>query len=422
MCRVNAKIETLVKLSTFLAAIFILPLVHAEEALVTKALPPMEFPAEFPMEEELLPRVRFWVNIYTLYDSKKTVVHNDKYPEIVYTVIDTEKNPHSFLKVKRHYIHILNNLASKQQRLESGALKPEKLPKEEFEVYQLYAKIHAPEKFAEAADPKHVHGQSGLKDTFAESLFISGRYLPRMLKVFENFGLPADLAYLPFVESGFHSVVRSTVGAAGMWQFMPYTGKLFLRVDEVVDERNDPMRAAEAAARLMKQNFDFLKDWPLAITAYNHGANGIANATRVVGTRSIASIIRHYDGKSFGFASENYYASFLGAIYVAKNADYFLQNTARAKKLEFDEFVMPDFIDQKDFVSNMGIKAEDFRELNPALTDLVYTGLRYIPVGYTVRVPVESREDFLTKYEKIPAILKHDEQKIDVASADEALQ
>jgi membrane-bound lytic murein transglycosylase D len=193
---------------------------------------------------------------------------------------------------------------------------------------------------------------------------------------------------------------------------MPYTGKLYLRVDEEVDERNDPMRAAEAAARLMQQNYNLLAQWPLAITAYNHGAAGIAKAARESGSKELPDIIERYEGKgSFGFASQNFYASFLAALHVAKNSEAFLGNVPRAKKLEFDEFVMPHYMDVKSFVEKLGIEEATFRELNPALTAEVYAGRKYIPVGYTVRIPTEIREDFFARYEAIPGYLKHGEQK-----------
>jgi membrane-bound lytic murein transglycosylase D len=83
-----------------------------------------------------------------------------------------------------------------------------------------------------------------------------------------------NLAYLPLVESSFNVRARSIVGAVGMWQFMPETGKKFMRIDEKVDERRDPFASTRAAARLLKENYRLLSNWPLAITAYNHAPTG----------------------------------------------------------------------------------------------------------------------------------------------------
>jgi membrane-bound lytic murein transglycosylase D len=93
-------------------------------------------------------------------------------------------------------------------------------------------------------------------------------------------------------------------------------------VDEVMDERNDLMRAAEAATKSMKQNYEALGAWPLAISAYNHGQLGVARALKTVGTQDLAKIVEKYDGPSFGFASANFYTSLLAAKHVEQNHEH----------------------------------------------------------------------------------------------------
>ena len=85
-------------------------------------------------------------------------------------------------------------------------------------------------------------------------------------------GVPRELVALPHVESSFNPRAYSHVGAAGLWQFMRSTGRRYMRVDDVVDERMDPHKASVAAARLLGFNYRQIDSWPLAITAYNHGA------------------------------------------------------------------------------------------------------------------------------------------------------
>jgi membrane-bound lytic murein transglycosylase D len=368
----------------------------------------------FALDPRLEARVKFWVDIYAKYNSWETVIHDVDLPQVVYAVVNTKNKPRNFANgEKRKVWQQLKELAQKKKQIEAGKLKREQLKGRDAEWFAKIEAAGALDKIEEFADMKRIRGQAGLRDGLLDALFMSGRYLPRMEKVFENFKLPIEIAYLPFVESGFNKRAVSKVGASGIWQFMPYTGKLYLRVDEVVDERNDPMRAAEAAARLMKQNYEILGEWPLAITAYNHGALGVARAAKETGSKALADIIEKFEGKSFGFASQNFYCSFLAALHVAKNSDVFLGAVPRARKLEFDEFVMPHYIDLKTFLEKMEIEESVFRELNPGLTSLVYSGKRYIPVGYTVRVPVEMRGEFFARYEKIPSLLKHAEQKAD---------
>lgn len=367
----------------------------------------------FPLPEKMTARVKFWVNIYARYSSWEYAIHDTKYPQLVYSVIDTRGKPRGAMNAEKVRVsRILTGLVPKAKLIQEGRMGREKLSAAENAMLKVFEDNGLVHELPESANLKRIRGQAGLKDNLEDAIFVSGRYLPRMEKVFERFNLPTEIAYLPFVESGFNKKAISKVGASGIWQFMPYTGKLYLRVDEEVDERNDPMRAAEAAARLMQQNYNLLGVWPLAITAYNHGAAGIAKAARESGSKELPDIIERYEGKgSFGFASQNFYASFLAALHVAKNSEAFLGNVPRAKKLEFDEFVMPHYMDVKSFMEKLGIEEATFRELNPALTAEVYAGRKYIPVGYTVRIPTEIREDFFARYEAIPGYLKHGEQK-----------
>lgn len=374
--------------------------------------PPPKSYGPFPLPAKLTDRVGFWVQIYSKVSSWEYLIHDTKYPQLVYSLFDSRNKQKGALNIEKARVaHLIATVASKEKLIREGKFDRKKLRPEEEKILQVFESHHLIDEMSKAADVKRIRGQAGLRDSLEDALFVSGRYLPRMEKVFERFNLPTEIAYLPFVESGFNKKAVSKVGASGIWQFMPYTGKLYLRVDNEVDERNDPMRAAEAAARLMQQNYNLLNDWPLAVTAYNHGAAGVAKAARDSGSKELPDIIERFEGKNFGFASQNFYSSFLAALHVAKNSEAFLGNVPRAKKLEFDEFVMPHYMDVKTFLEKLGIEEVVFRELNPALTEEVYSGRKFMPVGYTVRIPVEIREDFFKKYEAIPGYLKFGEQK-----------
>ena len=166
-------------------------------------------------------------------------------------------------------------------------------------------------------DETRIRSQRGAKEQFSEGLRISGRYITQMQKIFRDEGLPAELAYLPLVESSFNVRARSGAGAVGMWQFIPETGKKFMRIDDKVDERRDPMASTRAAVRLLKENYRILGNWPLAITAYNHGTEGIFRAIDSVGSRDLVELIRRYQSPTFGFASKNFYAEFLAVVEIA---------------------------------------------------------------------------------------------------------
>src|SRR5690606_31302286 len=113
-------------------------------------------------------------------------------------------------------------------------------------------------------------------DRFREGLVRSGAYRDHIESVIAARGLPPELVILPHVESSFHPGAFSSVAASGMWQFMRETAQRFMRVDLVVDERLDPWVATEGAMELLEYNYGRLGTWPLALTAYNHGTNGMA--------------------------------------------------------------------------------------------------------------------------------------------------
>ncbi|MBI4473521.1 MAG: transglycosylase SLT domain-containing protein [Acidobacteria bacterium] len=127
--------------------------------------------------------------------------------------------------------------------------------------------------------------------------------------------MPETIALLPLVESSFENRSFSKAGAAGIWQFTRQTGRMYLRVTNRIDERLDPVKATHAAARLLRQNYRALGNWPLAITAYNHGRAGMLRA-RKAHDGALSTIINDYDGPLFGYASMNFYAEFIAAVQV----------------------------------------------------------------------------------------------------------
>jgi membrane-bound lytic murein transglycosylase D len=393
---------------------------HKEEAFSNGIVvsPPylaIEASESLPVDPNIAERVRFWIDVYAKYNSWQLIVHDKLYPQIIYGVADSSsQNKRATLsravQIQERARAILVKLQQNQSAIESGKLI---LNEEEDRIYKLFANISGKNKFADAADPKRFRRQGGLKDSLLSALHLSGRYLPRMEKVFARAGLPTEIAYLPFVESSFNKEAVSKVGASGIWQIMPGTGRDFMRVDEVIDERNDPMRAAEAAAKLMRQNFEALGNWPLAITAYNHGRLGMARAIKTVGTLDLSKIIDQYDGPSFGFASANFYSSFLAAKHVAQNHEHYLGSIEKARILEFDEFVVPDYVSAETLVKSAGVPEADLKELNPALSDAVWQGRFLVPIGYNLRVPLEKRDQFLQNYDAVPDEFKFAQQKED---------
>ena len=235
-----------------------------------------------------------------------------------------------------------------------------------------------------------IRSQRGVKEQFSSGLRISGRYMSQMQRIFREEGLPPELAYLPLVESSFNVRARSSVGAVGMWQFMPDTGKKFLRITDAVDERRDPLASTRAAARLLKENRQILGNWPLAVTAYNHGTEGIFRAIDVVGTQDLAEIIRRYQSATFGFASKNFYAEFLAAVDIARNSEAHFPFLRPHPPWNFHEIEVKRTVSIQSMLKPAAISQSDFFEWNPALNPTV----TMIPAGYRVNIPPEKASRF----------------------------
>ena len=277
----------------------------------------------------------------------------------------------------------------------------------------MFLNVNEPNKFLNAAHRKRLRFQQGMKENYLNGLKMSGRYLPLMEEVFRKEGLPVELTRLPFVESSFNVHARSKVGASGIWQFMRSTGRLFLKINDSVDERNDPVRATEAAAKLLKGNFESLRTWPLAVTAYNHGRKGMMRAVRKVGSEDLEDVVDDYRSRTFGFASSNFFTELLACIEVEKHSEQYFGKVERDKPQRFYEVELSSYIDLREMVHFLKLDLDQVHELNPAIMEAAYSGKRLLPMGYKLRLPLPEGQSpdsaarvFLAGFDQIPAIYK----------------
>ena len=370
-------------------------------------------------DELLKKHVQFWIRIYSEFTTNQSLIHDAKYPEIIYEVVDLNKDANDFnissrdrekryqnkvKMLKDYYTKVLLSIHKKKTD-------PSKLNEVEKRIAQLFASVQEPNKFFNAAHGKRMRIQLGQKDRFQQGLYYSGRYLSAMEQIFRDKGVPVEITRLPFVESSFNLMARSKVGASGIWQFMRSTGKLYLKINEITDERNDPIRATHAAAELLKMNYESLGSWSLAITAYNHGRKGMMRAVRKIGSDQLSDIIENYRSRSFGFASSNFYAEFLAALEVERNTEKYFGKIERDKPVDFSEFVLNDFIDIHDLSTYSRIPLDSLLELNPCLTENVVKKKFLVPAGFSLRIPINMRDQFLVRYNLIPEHKKYASQK-----------
>jgi len=364
----------------------------------------------FNIPEAIMPEVNFWKDIYTKYDKTKVLIHDKKHMNIVYSVIDiSDIALNDDLKKEDKYDKKQERVGKEMDRIVAILYKldewdpngTERLASKEQKIYDLFKNVREKNKFKNAAKDERIRSQTGIREKFEEAIKISGRYLGEIEHIFAQYGVPLEITRLAFVESMFNLNAVSKSGASGIWQFMPSTGKLFLNMDQIVDERNDPIIATHAAAKHLLRDYEALGSWPLAINAYNAGPGRLKRAINKLKTRDIAKIIRKYDHRGYSFASRNFYPAFLAALSGFENRDAYFGETFQEPPLEFDIITIPFFTTIPEIAKYTGTPIEELVLLNFHLKEDVVNGKLPLPVAFKLRVPKESGNNFLIAMKEI---------------------
>lgn len=365
---------------------------------------------DFPRPAVLEPAVQFWTRVYTDVSTDQGYLHDAWNLGVVYETVDL---PSSSSRAARQQVvkEARQRVAAALRALGRG--KRSGLSVTESGVLAAWPEGTANATLRNAAN--QVRFQLGQSDRFREGLVRSGQWKPYIRRVLANEGLPPELEVLPHVESSFNPRAWSRVAAAGMWQFMPATAREYMRVDHVVDQRMDPFTASEGAARLLKRNHAVTGTWPLALTSYNHGTGGVMRAARQVGSTDIGAIVRNYRGPAFGFASRNFYASFLAALDVDRNAERYFGELSLEAPTDYDVVPLPEYLPVPALAASLAVEPELIRRHNPALLDPVWSGDKHIPRGYALRIPRASLQRPLAEYiAALPASQRFDQQQPDL--------
>lgn len=339
-------------------------------------------PADFPKPAAIEARVAFWKRVYTEVGTDGGFIHDPDDLSLVYERVSLP-NGHWDRAAQRHVDARKRQVAHGLRALAGG--KRSGLTEDEQRMLALFPS-GVPSRTLRNAGA-NMRFQLGQSDKFRAGLARQGRWDAHIRQVFADRGLPPELGALPHVESSFNPAARSSVGASGIWQFMPSTGRLFMRVNSAVDERNDPFLATVAAARLLKSNHDNIDSWPLALTAYNHGLGGMQRAARQLGTKDIGVIIARYKSRSFGFASKNFYASFLAALEIDQDPEKYFGVVRRDPPEDPERVILDHYYRPSALAAAFGVTVDALRAVNPAVTDSVWSGRRLLPQGYELRVP-----------------------------------
>lgn len=287
--------------------------------------PDQRIALEFKIPERIKERTAFWFDVYTAYGNSEHIIHHVRYPWIIFKVVDTspienDLRLHRWTRYHRARNHVraeLNHLRGALNRL-ARRQHYRNLDPQEQALFDALASVPGRRQTVFRSASQNLRIQLGQKDFFIAALENSSRYMDYIESEFTAAGLPTELARLPFVESSFNEYAQSKVGASGIWQIMPRTGQDFFIVNDTIDERNSPLKASVVAIQILRRNHQALNDWPLAITAYNHGVAGIRRVLRESRSNSLYDLIDNYYQGAFRFASANFYPSFLASLYAEK--------------------------------------------------------------------------------------------------------
>jgi len=363
----------------------------------------------FAHPPELEKDVRFWIRVYTEVTTDQGLLHDDWNLGLVYEVLrfDPAASPSQrerrVAEAKARYAGLLRRFAAGDT---------ENLTAHEKRILHAFGSNPSPRDFRDAID--RIRFQLGQADRFHEGLIRAAVWEKQIARTLTQHGVPAEIAALPHVESSFNLAAYSKVGAAGLWQFMPGTARRYMRVDSVVDERLDPYSATEAAANLMLYNYRLVGTWPLAVTAYNHGPGGLRRAQDELGTSDIAVIVKRYQGATFGFASRNFYVAFLAALEVDRHAEKYFGPITRLPDTDSTPVELPDYIPMDALAKAFKADIGALRVLNPALRPPIWNGSRFVPRGYTLRLPgTQPQAEIAAAWERLPPAMRYVAQRND---------
>ena len=357
----------------------------------------VEISESFRAPQEIARRFNFWRRIYSLWGKDQYVMHLSQYPEVVVEAYDVSRVGDEVGAVRRE---IMVKAVAKHQRDDYSKLflAMHRLRADESKFSPAMQRLAAAMIHVKDADKyliaaRTLRLQRGQRDFIANGLLVAPRYLSAIETEFKNQGLPVEITRLAFVESSFNLGANSKVGASGVYQIMPATGRQYLKIVPGIDERRDPIKASRAAAKLLKLNYELTGSWPLAITAYNHGAGGIRRAVNATKSTDIVELINRYNGPAFGFASKNFYSSFLAVLATLKERDRLFPEVPKVEALTFDPITLSKPMSIAEVRRKHGMTTAEIAELNPDIEHPLLYGNGSLPRGYVLKVLAKAKTE-----------------------------
>ncbi len=222
-------------------------------------------------------------------------------------------------------------------------------------------------------------------------------YRPIFENALEKYNLPYELEFLPVIESALRPGATSPAGAAGLWQFIPSTGKRYgLVINTLVDERRDPVKSTDAACRYLRDLYNRFGDWSLAIAGYNCGEGAVQKALARAGGR---------EGKTFWDIynylpreTRGYVPAFVGATYIM---NYYCEHGISPMRASLpeqaDTVVVKNNVRLSKVATECGVSLDQIKALNPQFRQDI------VPANYAVTLPSQAAVNFAERQDEISA-------------------
>lgn len=236
------------------------------------------------------------------------------------------------------------------------------------------------------------------KESTEQLMNLSQYYFPMFETILDKYGIPLEIKYLALVESALDPKAKSWAGATGLWQFMYSTGKMYdLEVSSYVDERMDPLRSTEAAAKYLKHLYSIYDDWNLALAAYNSGPGNVNKAIRRSGGQKNYWALRPYLPKE----TAGYVPSFLAMLYIFEYAHehHFQPKLPALPYVATDTIRTKNLIELKHVAKITNTDVEFLKFLNPSYKMGI---IPYEPEKqYSIRLPFKAAGVFVANENKV---------------------
>jgi membrane-bound lytic murein transglycosylase D len=232
------------------------------------------------------------------------------------------------------------------------------------------------------------------KEVVEEALSRATRFMPMIEAIFDEVGVPRELAWVPLIESLYKTGAYSRAAAVGLWQFMSGTARMYgMKIDYNVDERRDPVKATRTAALYMKELYEKYEDWALVLAAYNAGWGRINRALDRAGVDNFWDLAetRHIPRETRDHVPKIY-----ASILIGTDPAYYGLEVVPLAPYVYDESLMDANTDLRLVADLVGVSFEEIRELNPHI-------MAWVPKGYPVRTPAGSKPAFEAALASIPA-------------------